>query len=33
MVELTIDPEVKAKFDYAAQHGTHVQVSDFDDRV
>ena len=33
MVELTIDPEVKAKFDAAAKSGTFVQQSDFDDKV
>ena len=33
MVELTIDPEVKAKFDAAAKSGTFVQLHDFDDKV
>lgn len=31
MVELTIDPEVKAKYEQAAKNeGENVQVSDFD---
>ena len=33
IIELTIDPEVKAKFDAAAKSGTFVQQSDFDDKV
>ena len=35
MVELTIDPEVKAKFDQAArsEENVQVQVCDFDERV
>lgn len=30
MVELTIDPEIKAKFDNAAKTGTFVQMQDFE---
>ena len=33
MVELTVDPEVKVKFEQASKNGTYVQLSDFDDRV
>ena len=33
MVELTTDPEVKAKFDAAAKDGTSVRLHDFDERV
>lgn len=32
-VELTIDPDIKAKFDAAHKAGTQVSAGDFDDKV
>ena len=33
MVELRVDPEVKAKFDECKTAGTFVKESDFEDRI
>ena len=33
MVELTIDPEIKARFDMAAKNNTVLMLSDFNDKV
>ncbi len=33
MVEISIDPEIQAKFDAAAKNGSFVKLHDFDDIV